>query len=65
MARHIAEAIVRLIWILAILIVAFCALLCNGNSTSKEDANDGLQRISALFSNFISRRYFLIVDPHV
>uniref|UniRef100_A0A2N9J9C7 Peptidase M48 domain-containing protein n=1 Tax=Fagus sylvatica TaxID=28930 RepID=A0A2N9J9C7_FAGSY len=55
-ARHIAEAIVRLIWILAILIVAFCAFLFNGNSTSREDANDGLQRISALFVNFISRR---------
>lgn len=64
MARHTAEGIVRLFLMLSALIALIYALITNGDSTSKGNV-DGLARLQDMFTNFMSRRYFLLLDPHV
>lgn len=63
MARHIAEGIVRLFLMLSALIALIYALI-NGDSTSRGNV-DGLAKLQDMFTNFMSRRYFLLLDPHV
>lgn len=64
MARHVAEGIVRLFLMLSALIALIYALTTHGDSTSKGNV-DGLAKLRDMFTNFMSRRYFLLLDPHV
>lgn len=64
MARHITEGIVRLFLMLSALIALIYALITTGDSSSRGNV-DGLASLQDMFTNLMSRRYFLLLDPHV